>query len=296
MAKSYRGTERAWATIRHSRCGKIRESNLTQKRVSRVGCSPGRGHPACCCCQAAPLRQGTHLLQLHRPPWYGLGYFLYFWELGWTYFWAIIGPFSALKKLNKFLTIETDWYSRMKYLGFVVREEGGNEPWGCHWWLQGHAPSWWQNKMINSSKKVSSENLFFSSVSLMKVQPGDCHVGKRDPLLLWNGEKLNRPVKKLLCRTLQLKDWPKKPGGQKMFFTWEPCCQRPPLLPPGSPPHHQAWVIVASFTSSSYELCDPNKILKEGVHIFPTHDIIEIPGPLFCWDKTREKVKQEVQD
>ena len=73
MAKSYRGTERAWATIRHSRCAKIRESNLTQKRVSRVGCSPGRGHPACCCCQAAPLRQGTHLLQLHQPPWLRCG-------------------------------------------------------------------------------------------------------------------------------------------------------------------------------------------------------------------------------
>ena len=125
MAKSYRGTERAWATIRHSRCAKSESQIWPQKnRISRMECAPGRGHPACCCCQAAPLRQGTHLLQLRRPPWYGLGYFLYFWELGWTYFWAIIGPFSALKKLNKFLTIETDWYSRMKYLGFVVREEG----------------------------------------------------------------------------------------------------------------------------------------------------------------------------
>ena len=46
-------------------------------------------------------------------------------------------------------------------------------------------------KIENPSKK---EFLAITSASVMEVQPGNCHVSKGDPLLLWDGEKLDRPT------------------------------------------------------------------------------------------------------
>ena len=169
--------------------------------------------------------------------------------------------------------------------------EGGNQPWGCHWWLQGHAPFWWQNKNMKSSKKVSTDQFEyflplwweFNLAIVMSARVTHSCFGM---------EKNSTDLGSNCFVELSSQDGAKKS-----------CCflYLRALLSASTPPatkipsSSSSLSFVASFKSSSYVSCGANKILRAGICICLMHNIIEISGPLSCWDKTREKVwKQEV--